>query len=284
MPPRTRRKRNRAHMDTLDTEMDARTFRRISAIVYCQAGIALGERKEALVAARIGKRMRQLGIKRYSEYLRVVEDSPEDGEVVNLINAITTNVTSFFREQPHFDRLATWLARWRDDGQTRFRIWSAASASGEEPYSLAIVARELLPSDADVRILATDISTHALEEAVVGVYDRQDIEPVPAEWARRHFRAEAGGARWRVTPALKALIRFARLNLSQPPYPMRGPFDVIFCRNVMIYFDDAVRIRLLEECWRLLRPGGYLVVGHSESLTGMLSRFRPVEPSIYVKP
>ncbi len=271
-------------MDTLDTEMDQQTFRRIAAVVYRQAGIALGERKEALVAARIGKRMRQLGIANYGDYLRLVEKSTADGEAVNMINAIATNVTSFFREQPHFDRLAAWLTRWRDDGQRRFRIWSAAAASGEEPYSLGIVARELLPSDADVRILATDISTRALEAALAGEYERDDVDPVPAAWLRRYFRSEGGGERWRVGQSLQSLVTFARLNLAQPPYPMHGPFDVIFCRNVMIYFDDAVRIRLLEECWRLLRSGGYLVVGHSESLTGMLSRFRPVEPSIYWKP
>jgi chemotaxis protein methyltransferase CheR len=145
-----------------------------------------------------------------------------------------------------------------------------------------MMAREHLAPSADVRILATDLSTRALAEACAGVYAAEDVAPVPRELLARYFTRGADH-RYTVTPALTQLLKFARLNLAHPPYPMRGPFDVIFCRNVMIYFDNDVRRRLLDECHRLLRPDGFLVVGHSESLSGILGHFRSVEPSIYTK-
>ena len=265
-----------------ETQIDLRTFHRIAEIVYAKAGIVLGDKKEALVAARIGKRMRQLGLTRYRDYLALLEKAPEDGEPVEMLNAISTNVTQFFREPEHFDRLAGWLARWHAAGQTHFRLWCAAAASGEEPYSMAMMVREALPAVQDVRILATDLSTRALAEACAGHYSAADARPIPGELRTRYFH-KTGDGRFQAAPALTALIKFARLNLAHPPYPMHGPFDVIFCRNVMIYFDNEVRRRLLDECHRLLRPDGFLVVGHSESLSGILGHFKSVEPSIYTK-
>jgi len=270
------------HPNQLETEIDPRTFHRIAEIVYAKAGIVLGDKKEALVAARIGKRMRKLGLTRYRDYLTLLEKAPEDGEPVEMLNAISTNVTQFFREPAHFDRLAGWLARWHAAGQTRFRIWCAAASSGEEPYCLAMMVRETLPATNDVRILATDLSTRALAEACAGTYSAEDVQPIPRELLARYFLRQ-DGQRYQVSPALTTLVKFARLNLAHPPYPMRGPFDVIFCRNVMIYFDNDVRRRLLDECHRLLRPEGFLVVGHSESLSGILGHFKSVEPSIYTK-
>jgi len=269
----------------VDTELDPCTFHRIAAIVYQKAGIVLGEKKEALVAARLGKRMRQLGLTRFRDYLALLETAPADGELIEMLNAITTNVTEFFREPEHFKRLAKWMDAWQAGGQRRFRFWCAAAASGEEPYSLAMTLREHLAIDADARILATDLSTRALAEARAGVYSAEEMRPVSPPLLNRYWRREkdSSGNRYHALPALTQLIRFARLNLAHPPYPMRGPFDVIFCRNVMIYFDNEVRRRLLAECHRLLRPDGYLVVGHSESLSGMLGPFKGLEPSIYVK-
>lgn len=267
----------------LETEIDPRTFQRIAEIVYAKAGIVLNEKKEALVAARIGKRMRKLGLTRYRDYLALLEKAPEDGEPIEMLNAISTNVTQFFREPKHFDHLAGWLARWHAAGQTRFRIWCAAASTGEEPYCLAMMVREHLPSSADVRILATDLSTRALAEACAGVYTDEDVAPIPRELLARYF-SRGTDKRYTVMPTLTTLIKFARLNLAHPPYPMHGPFDVIFCRNVMIYFDNDVRRRLLDECHRLLRPNGFLVVGHSESLSGILGHFKSVVPSIYTKP
>ena len=266
----------------LETEIDLRTFHRIAEIVYDKAGIVLSDKKEALVAARIGKRMRKLGLTRYRDYLALLEKAPEDGEPVEMLNAISTNVTQFFREPEHFDRLAAWLARWHAAGQTRFRLWCAAASSGEEPYCMAMMAREALPGVQDVRILATDLSTRALAEACAGHYSAEDVEPIPRELLARYFH-KTPEARYQAGLSLSSLIKFARLNLAHPPFPMHGPFDVIFCRNVMIYFDNDVRRRLLDECHRLLRPDGFLVVGHSESLSGILGHFKSIEPSIYTK-
>ena len=271
------------HPTQLETEIDPRTFHRIAELVYAKAGIVLSEKKEALVAARIGKRMRKLGLTRYRDYLALLEKAPEDGEPIEMLNAISTNVTQFFREPTHFDRLAGWLARWHAAGQTRFRIWCAAASTGEEPYCLAMMVREHLPPTADVRILATDLSTRALAEACAGVYAEEDVAPIPRELLARYF-SRGPDKCYTVMPTLTSLIKFARLNLAHPPFPMHGPFDAIFCRNVMIYFDNAIRRRLLDECHRLLRPDGFLVVGHSESLSGILGHFKSLEPSIYTKP
>jgi chemotaxis protein methyltransferase CheR len=265
--------------------LDPATFRRIAEIVYQKAGIVLNEQKEALVAARIGKRMRRLGLTHFREYLRLLEESPEHEEPVEMLNAITTNVTQFFREPKHFEHLAAWLAQWRLEGRERLRFWCAACASGEEAYCMAMVVRENIAPGCDARLLATDLSTRALAEARKGIYEARDMKTVPEALARRYFTCEQGegGACFRVSPALAGMATFARLNLAQTPYAMRGPFDAIFCRNVMIYFDDTVRRRLLDECWRLLRPGGYLVVGSAESLAGLPTDFKNVAPSVYAK-
>lgn len=270
------------HSTQMETEIDPRTFHRIAEIVYAKAGIVLSEKKEALVAARIGKRMRKLRLMRYRDYLELLEKSPEDGEPIEMLNAISTNVTQFYREATHFDRLAGWLRRWHAAGQQHFRLWCAAASTGEEPYGMALMVRETLPPTVDVRILATDLSTRALAEACAGIYSREDVQPIPRDLLARYFIKE-DEQRYRVAPSLGTLLKFARLNLAHPPYPMHGPFDVIFCRNVMIYFDNAVRRKLLDECHRLLRPDGFLVVGHSESLSGILGPFKPLEPSIYTK-
>ncbi len=269
----------------VETAIDPVTFRRIAEIVYRKAGIVLDQRKEALVSARISKRMRHLGIARFRDYLQFLEASPETGEPVEMLNAISTNVTHFFRESRHFDLLAGWLKRWQAGGQNRFRLWCAVCSSGEEPYSMAMTVREHLTLGYDVRILATDLSTHALKAAREGVYSAERMNAVPVALKPRYFTRKETARRthFHVLPALARMVTFARLNLAHTPYPMRGPFDVIFCRNVMIYFDNQVRARLLAECWRLLRPQGYLVVGHAESLSGHLSQFKTVAASVYIK-
>lgn len=266
----------------MSTGIRESTFERLREIVYETSGISLGPRKEALVCARVGKRMRALGLTCYDEYLAYVERNPL--EVVGLLDAISTNVTSFFREPQHFDVIAEAAAGWYEAGQRRFRFWSAASSTGEEPYSLAMVLREAMPfPDVDLRILATDISTEALSVCEDASYAIERMEPVPQALRERWFRPVRGtrDSLWQAKPELRNAIVFRRLNLSAPPFPMKGPLDAIFCRNVMIYFDDAVRLRLLDECHRLLKPGGLLVVGHAESLAGMISDFKYVRPSVY---
>jgi chemotaxis protein methyltransferase CheR len=261
-------------------------FARFCDLVYESAGIHLGPQKEALVSARIGKRMRALGIQRYEDYYKLLRDSRDGDEMVEMLNAISTNVTQFYREGHHFKLLHSLLSDWCAAGQTRFRIWCAASSTGEEPYTLAMTVRESPACDMDVRILATDISTKALHAAKTGRYEARHVQPVPDALLRKYFEktsSEDGTARYVVKERLRSMLAFSRLNLAHPPYPMKGPFDVVMCRNVMIYFDNRVRKALLDEAWRLLRPGGYLMVGHAESLSGLLSNFRNVQPSVYIK-
>lgn len=267
-------------------ELSPKTFKRFCDLVYEKAGIILGPQKEALVSARMGKRMRQLGLPTYEDYYKRVQEDETGEELVEMLNAISTNVTYFFREEHHFRRLTEFLRGWSAAGQDQFRIWCAAASTGEEPYTIAMTARAALSASDDVKILATDISTKVLNTARAGLYEPRHIEKVPERMARRFFRKQIqddGTAKYQVDTELRRMISFARLNLAEPPYPMRGPFDVVFCRNVMIYFDNVVRKALLAEIWRLLKPGGYLMVGHAESLSGMLSNFKSVEPSVYIK-
>ena len=267
--------------------MDRRTFDRFRRLVYEKSGIALGPGKEALVSARVDRRLRALGIDNYGTYLHRVTHDHSGEEIVQLLDAISTNVTSFFREPAHFEFLAQAMVEWQDAGQRRFRVWSAACSTGEEPYSIAITMLGAARSaDLDVKILATDISTRVLETCRQGTYPQERLDGVPPA-LRDHYFTQDGSQnppRYAVKDLLSRMIVFKRLNLSAPPFPMRGPLDVIFCRNVMIYFDRAVRVRLLQELWRLLKPGGYLLVGHAESLTAMMGEFDTVRPSIYVKP
>ncbi len=271
---------------TGENKLDRTTYDKFRQLIYDKSGIKLGDQKEALVSSRIGKRMRELGIADPREYLQWVLNDDSGQELVQLLDVISTNVTSFYREPQHFDLLDSLLRKWWSEGQRKFRIWSAASSTGEEPYTIAIVVMEALGTQAsDVKILATDISTRVLEQCRRGEYDRNRVEGVPFMLRDKYFEAvrDDYGAVYRVKDRLKSMMSFRRLNLSTPPFPMRGPLDVIFCRNVMIYFDNQVRARLLEDMYRLLKPGGFLMVGHSESLTGLVSRFKPVRPSVYTK-
>ena len=269
-----------------ENKLDRATYDKFRQLIYDKSGIKLGDQKEALVSSRIGKRMRELGITDPREYLQWVLNDDSGQELVQLLDVISTNVTSFYREPQHFDLLDSLLRKWWSEGQRKFRIWSAASSTGEEPYTIAVVVMEALGTQAsDVKILATDISTRVLEQCRRGEYDRNRVEGVPFMLRDKYFDAvrDDYGAVYRVKDRLKSMMSFRRLNLSTPPFPMRGPLDVIFCRNVMIYFDNQVRARLLEDMYRLLKPGGFLMVGHSESLTGLVSRFKPVRPSVYTK-
>ena len=279
------RNKGKAACSPGDLEMGPETFNRFSALIYDTAGIRLGPEKEALVKARIGKRMRALGMSSCRRYLHFVQSDATGGELVEMLDAICTNVTQFFRESEHFELVKQFVREWEAKGQKRFRIWCAAASTGEEPYSLAITLRESLRDASNALILATDLSTKALATARKGVYSQRRMQHVPPVLVERYFTREASDGCWRYAPKdrIRTLVRFARINLSKPPFPLRGPLDMIFCRNVMIYFDDAVRKRLLDELFRLLKPGGYLIVGHAESLSGMLSSFKPVQPSLYIK-
>ena len=266
--------------------MEATTFNKFRELIYEKSGITLGPGKEALVSARVGKRMRALDIAEYGDYLRFVTQDASGQELVQLLDAISTNVTSFFRESAHFDFLKELVLQWAAKGQRKFRFWSAASSTGEEPYSLAITLQEALGrKEFDIKILATDISTRVLEHCRTGEYSADRVQTVPPVLRDRYFDLVRGQQEvvYVVKPVLRQMISFSRINLSTPPFPMKGPFDVVFCRNVMIYFDNTVRSNLLNDIYRLLRPAGYLMVGHAESLTGMMSTFKTIRPSVYLK-
>jgi len=266
--------------------MDQRTFNSFRKIVYEKSGIALADSKVALVEARLGKRMRSLGIRDHREYLQYVLEDRGDNEIIRLLDVISTNVTSFFREPIHFEVLSKAVTAWRNQGQSRFRLWSAASSTGEEPYSLAMTLLETLNNHhVDIKILATDISTKVLSHSREGTYREDRMGSVPIPMRNRYFFKHRDGtaSKFTVKSELKKMITFKRLNLSVTPFPMRGPLDAVLCRNVMIYFDNKVRFNLLKEITRLLRPGGYLMVGHAESLAGMISELKTVKPSIYIK-
>lgn len=272
--------------------MERRVFDRIRGIVYDKSGISLSDQKDALVSARVAKRMRALGIREHKSYLSHLLADESGEELVHLLDAISTNVTNFFREGLHFEFLTDVFTEWLSQGQRRFRFWSAACSTGQEPYTLAMVLLEAMrkagveDARADTRILATDISTQVLAHSMNGCYAEEKMEHVPRALRARYFdREKHGGAvQYTARTVMKKMILFRRLNLSRPPFPMRGPMDAIFCRNVMIYFDNKVRRNLLGEMFRLLRPDGYLMVGHAESLTGMVSDFQVVRSSIYAKP
>ncbi len=266
--------------------MDKKTFDSIRTLVYEKAGIALNEGKQALVSARLGKRMRALNICDYRQYLEHLNRDKTGEEIVQLLDAIATNVTSFFRESAHFDFLSEQMRKWVQKGQHRFRFWSAACSSGEEPYTMAMIIKQASEGySTDTKILATDISTRILNKAVQGEYAEEKVKTVSTQLREKYFSvtSENGIKTYRVKDSLRSLVLFKRLNLSVTPFPMHGPMDAIFCRNVMIYFDNPVRKRLLDEHFRLIKPGGFLFVGHAESLTGILSGFKLVKPSIYEK-
>jgi chemotaxis protein methyltransferase CheR len=267
-----------------ECELTAAQFMRITGMLYEHCGIRMREGKEGLVRARLAKRLRKLGLPDFEAYLAFVQNDPSRAEFAEMIDALTTNKTSFLREASHFDFL-------RDEVLPTLRgsarIWSAGCSSGEEPYTLAMLLNESMPDQArrNARILATDISHRVLATARAGSYPLEQMSDVPADWLRRYWtrnRQPDGRELCEAGPALRQLVQFAKLNLMEP-WPMQGPFDAILCRNVMIYFDKQTQQRLVERYWALLRPGGHLFVGHSESLTGLTHRFRYVQPAVYVK-
>jgi chemotaxis protein methyltransferase CheR len=266
--------------------LDKATFERIRDIVYKRSGIVLKDDKATLVAGRLGRRLRELGIATSPEYLSYLERDTSGQELTHLLDAMSTNVTFFFREPDHFDILSQLHSRWVGAGQRRFRYWCAAASSGEEPYTIAMTLHALGVAGLDLRILATDISTAILERAMAGVYPERGVADIPKKLLGRYFTRDAAGGEphYVVGDELRALLTFRYLNLAHLPLPQRGPLDLIMCRNVMIYFDHALRSRLVNEFTRLLKPGGCLIISHSESLVGIDCELKMLRPSLYIKP
>jgi chemotaxis protein methyltransferase CheR len=271
----------RRSADEREFPFGEREFRFIASFVHDEAGIVLGESKKNMVYARLAKRLRELGLASFKEYCALLQGPRAAEERPALINAITTNLTKFFREGHHFEHLARTVLP-AIPASSRLRIWSAGCSSGEEPYSIALTLRDTLTDldRRDARILATDLDTNMVSRASAGLYPRAALEDVPAR-LRSAFTADASG-QVRVETAARRLITFKPLNLLGP-WPMQGPFDAIFCRNVMIYFDGPTKQSLVERYADLLKPGGWLYIGHSETLLDQRSAFVAVGRTIYRK-
>ena len=272
----------------LSVELPDSLFNEISEMVKRCYGINLHDGKKELVKARLTKRLRLLHLRDFHEYIRYLQSDSDGTELVAMIDALSTNLTSFFRENDHFEFVSSSLIpQWRSDSAgtgRELRIWSAGCSSGEEPYSIAMVLGEGIPdlSSWDAKILATDISTRILARAKEGVYSDERLKGISPKIKMKYFDSEGRGASrsYHIKQELRHMVHFARLNLMGS-WPMKGSFDAIFCRNVMIYFDKPTQERLVQRYWQMLRPGGVLFVGHSESLTGVKHQFHYVQPTIY---
>jgi chemotaxis protein methyltransferase CheR len=262
-----------------------RDFLKIAKLVKEQAGIVLGERKRDLVYGRLSRRVRALGFSDFSDYCDHLESPEGEPERGMMVNAITTNLTGFFREPHHFEFLGKEvlanLVKSRAASDRRLRIWSAGCSSGEEPYSIAMTVRSALGDDTrwDAKILATDIDTQMVATARAGLYAMDRAASIP-DTMKRSFVWQADGQNVEMADTLKSLISFKPLNLFDS-WPMKGPFDAIFCRNVIIYFDTDSKRALFDRYANILVPGGYMFIGHSESLFQISDRFRHVGRTIY---
>jgi len=277
---------NKATEQTELRPLTPREFEQFRRLAYDKFGLDLRTGKEQLVSARLGKKLRELHFHSYQEYYRHVLEDQSGESLAALIDALTTNHTSFYREAAHFDFLRqTILPRLRD--QPRTAIWSAACSSGEEPYTIAFSVIEEWGDAAfeKLRILATDISTKVLASAEKGVYPAARFETMPALLQRRYLLR--GEQRWKdwyqVKPEVRRLVEFRRLNLMEN-FAHLGPFPVIFCRNVMIYFDKPTQQELVGRLAARLEPGGYLLIGHAESLNAIEHPLRYIKPAVYRKP
>ena len=290
MPPRAPADPPTAPTERELTDLE---FGILSALVASHTGIALGSDKRALLQARLGRRLRALGLSTFMEYYRILKDQGADGpELVRFVNAVTTNKTEFFREAHHFDHLREHVAPALEaaaaEGAERVvRVWSAGCSSGEEPYSIAITLADALPSAEgwDVRILASDIDTDVLERARVGTYTLEEVAAVPRTALHRYFLRGVGNndGLARVRPELRRRVAFRRINLLDDAWPIRTAFDVVFCRNVLIYFDRPTQTRVLERLLRFVKDDGLLVLGHAEGVHALVSGLRHAGNTMYRK-
>jgi chemotaxis protein methyltransferase CheR len=270
-------------------ELSDSDFFRFCQLVHQHAGIHMTSQKKELVRARLMKILRQRGLSTFREYYdRVMQDN-SGAELMGFLDALSTNQTAFWREPKHFEYLAAEiLPSWTGEGQMPLKksIWSAGCSSGEEPYTLAVLMLNAFPRQdlSQVKIHASDISTQVLSQAERGIYPINRVEPLPAEWRRRFFQRGVGERQGfvRVKPELRRLVNFFRLNLMDP-LPFHENMDIIFCRNVMIYFEKETQVKLVDKFYECLKPGGYLFIGHSESLCNHQHQFNYVKPTIYRK-
>jgi chemotaxis protein methyltransferase CheR len=267
-------------------------FEFIRTLVYERSRIKLDNRKRGLVAVRLARRLRATRIASVDDYCELLRSPRQEEERSRLIDAISTNHTCFFREGSHFEFVRCrivpeMLERRGKEGWKRLAAWSAACSSGEEPYSLAMALSDSMgPSNWPWRVEATDVSTRMLEVAQNGAYAGESVIGRAPEWALPFFQRGSGAQKdsYRIKPSLRARVNFRQLNLLEGPPPFQEAMHVIFCRNVMIYFDRATQEELVDKLARQLVPGGYLVVGHSERLLNVAHELQPVAPAVYRRP
>ncbi len=278
------------------TSLSDKDFYRLSKFINRECGIKLPESKKTMLESRLQKRVRRLGLMSFSEYCGYLF-SPRgiENELIHMIDVVTTNKTDFFREPGHFDYLVQkalpeLIALHGAGIRKNLLVWSAGCSTGEEPYTLAIVLSEFAERCPGFKfkylILATDISTRALEKAKHGIYERDRVEPVPLALKKKYVLRGKNKSRGLVciSPELRAVVKFRRLNFIEGDFGMREPMDVIFCRNVIIYFDRQTQEKLLNRFCRHLSPGGYIFIGHSETLHGMDLPLVQIAPTVYRKP
>ncbi len=283
--PAVRRQNGEAFQKSQLTDKD---FKRFSEFIYKEVGIKLPNSKKTMIEARLQKRMRALSIPTHSQYVEFLfSEQGMESELIHLIDVVTTNTTDFFREPMHFEFLASqilpqWLAA---NGAARaLRLWSAGCSIGMEPYTLAMVLTEFANKNSGFKysLLATDISTQALEKAVKAIYEEERVAPVPHEMKTKYLlRSKDRKKRLvRIVPELRKKVEFRRLNFMEP-FSFPEPKDIIFCRNVVIYFDKPTQEVLFNKFCKQLKPGGHLFIGHSESLAGMTLPLEQVRPTVY---
>ena len=271
--------------------MQQETFNQFRQLIYNAGGISLAENKSTLLRTRIRGRMIKLKLNSPDQYLAHIRKDTTGRELTHLIDSIATNYTFFFREEKHFDTLKKQIRELIESGKKRIRIWSSACSSGEEPYTIAMVVLGILndmrinPNQIDIKILATDISTKILRKAMEGVYHENQIARVPKNWQSLYFKAlnSESGNLYQVSQTLKDMISFRHLNLNAPQLPVKGPIDAIFCRNVMIYFDEQTRKVLVNKFSKTMPDNALLYIGMSESIINYCDELPYVEPSVYRK-
>lgn len=281
------------NMRRFDAKLTDSDFERFSRLVYDHCGIKLPAHKRSMLEARLRKRLRAHNLGDFKEYAEMIfsqKDSTE--ELVKLIDVVTTNKTDFFREPAHFDYLSKsalpFLISTYGAGMTQpLKVWSAGCSTGKEPYTLAMVLKEYQVNHPDFRfdILGTDICTDVLETAVQGIYNAVKAEPIPDKLKKKYLLKSRNveNRQVRIVPELRSLVRFRRLNFMDNDFGFREPFDIIFCRNVIIYFDRPTQERLLGKLVQNLAPGRYIFLGHSETLLGLNLPLKQMAPSVYRK-
>ena len=267
--------------------MTEQEFYRIHSYLKKRYGVDMSRKKE-IIHGRMENYFRAGGWTSYNEYMNAVESDITGKLEKELVNLLTTNHTFFMREYEHFDYLKQVVLPWLKEKEQRNKdlcIWCGASSSGEEPYMLAMLMKEffgLEHSKWDTKVLATDISTEALQQAIAGVYSREQIEVLPEHWKRRFLKSKPGGEMYEMTKEIKDEVIFRKFNLMDP-FPFKRKMHIVFLRNVMIYFDQETKKRLIQKVYDVMEPGGYLFVGRTETLDRSSTPFQLIQPSIFRK-